>query len=257
MILDFRFKRLLQLVICLLVGVILVSCSSRSSSNVIKPQKSEVSYKYNKKVVVQTKKRLSYIKDVKDSSLIYTAETPTKYIPKVDDIISSGINDVFPHGIGVRVTDIKILPNGDIECFTSPASLDQIFDDLKISSHTNLINDENGEVTAIDKEGNEVKLKVVTSSDISKQRAGFNKNFLCVYPLSLVDLSIEKKRSDISLEIPFHTEYKINPNDIGVSIGDLSFKKTEHYNFAGNIHAGLGLIYDCDLKEKVYKFALV
>lgn len=251
-----NFKTILRLALCMLIGVISSGCSSQKNSNAITPESKDVSYKYNEKVIPQNKKSISYIKNVKNNSITYDKDTPARFLPKVDDIISSGINDVFPHGIGVKVTGVNTLPNGDIECTTTPAKLDQIFDELKITSRTNLINGENGEVTAIDKDGKEVKLKVVSSSDVSKQRAGYNKNFLFVHPMSFIDFSMGKHRSDLNLEIPFHTEYKINPSDIGISVGDLSFGKTEHYNFDGNVHAGLGLLYDCDIKAKTFKLAL-
>lgn len=252
--------KLLRLVFFLLIGVISYGCSS-NQSGALKPEKSEISYKYNKNVVPQTKKRLSYIKEVRGNSIIYKADTPKRKLPKAGDIISSGICDQFPHGIGARVLDVHPLASGDYECITTPATLDEIFDELSISSYTNLANNKDSTVTAIDKSGNEVKIKIVSSPAIKKQRSLNNKNFLFANPLSVIDLTIGKNQSDLYYEIPFNFNHKENPLglDIGVSSSEndsFSIGISGEYNLQGNIHAGLGLIYECDLKAKTYKFAI-
>ena len=247
--------KLLRLVIIILIGVVSYGCSNKKGDALI-PEKSSVSYKYKENVLPPTKKNLSYIKEVRQNSIVYKASTPSKKIPKVGDIITSGVCETFPHGIGVRVLDVQTLPNGDYECLTTPATIDQIFDDLKISSYTNLSDSDKNEVTAIDENGNEVKIKIVTTPEVKKQRSLINKNYLFAYPLSVIDLTIGKERSDVYYEIPFDSKQKTNPLDLGVTLEDISLAGTRNFNLSGNIHAGLGLIYECNLKARTFKLGL-
>ena len=244
---------LLRLVCFLLIGVISFGCK-KEQSDAIKPDSIKVSFKYKENVVTPTKKRLSYIKEVRDNAIIYKAETPSRKVPKLGEIITSGICEQFPQGIGVKVLGVQTLPNGEYECLTEPVPLDQIFDELKITSYTNLLNSDNDEIIVTDPSGREIALKVVSTKEIDRQRALYNKNFLLAYPLAAIDLSVGKNRSDLRCIIPFPINADINPLGLTADIADASIKHS--YKLEGNVHAGLGLIYECDIKAKTYKLAL-
>lgn len=253
-----------RLVLIMLIGILSVGCKT-TNSDVLKPSTSKVSYKYKDSTKQLKRKQLSYIEDVVHDTIIFDSRTPDKYLPRVGEVLTSGACDKLPYGVGVVVQDIQQMPNGNYKCITRPALLDEIFDDLVIKSYTNLVINDSGEISAVDGDGHEAKLKIVDKSHIKKHRASFNKNFLTVAPLSILALNFGANKTDLKLEIPFRRSLSLNQDEIEVEIlseetpllGALVNGVKFNYNLDGNIYAGLGLIYECDLKSKTYKLAMV
>lgn len=253
-----------RLVAIILIGILSVGCKP-TTSDVLQPSTCKVSYKYKDSTKQLKRKQLSYIEDVVHDTIIYDSKTPDKYLPRVGDVVTSGVCEKFPHGVGVVVQDIQQMASGNYKCVTKPARLDQIFDDLKIKSYTNIITDESGEISVVDEDGQEVKLKVVGKTQQNAHRASYNKNFLVINPLSFLEINFGANKSGLKLEIPFKRSFSLNQDGTELeiigedysSLGYLINGVKFNYNLDGSIHAGLGLIYECDLKSRTYKLALV
>lgn len=120
----------------------------------------DITYKFNDSVIVLTEKIQQHLVKVEDDSILYFSKSmPKEKMPKVGSIISSKITDLTPYGLGNVVLE-RTEVGGLIRCVTTVAPLDDIFEELELTSNfslTDLINDTTG---FYDDEGNYYEIEI-------------------------------------------------------------------------------------------------
>ena len=127
----------------------------------------EVTFKFNDDVIVLDEEKMQYLSKIEEDNILYfSSNTPIDMIPKVGSIISARISDKTPYGLGNKVLEVTN-EGGMIKCKTDVAALDEIFDDLELTSTTSLMNLIEGEIT--DEEGNPLKMNIETYQEESEE----------------------------------------------------------------------------------------
>lgn len=92
-----------------------------------------ISYQYADEVIVLSESTLKHLQAIEDESiLIFDNNTPQASLPAVGAIVTCGITEKTPYGIGNRVLSVTE-NNGVYVISTEPATLDEIFEHLKFS----------------------------------------------------------------------------------------------------------------------------
>ena len=127
----------------------------------------EITFKFNDGVIVLDDETIQYlVKVVEDNILYFSSSTPADIIPKVGSIISARITDKTPYGLGNKVLEITN-EDGMFKCVTDVATLDEIFEELELTSTTSLMDLIEREIT--DEEGNPVEMKLETYRDENEE----------------------------------------------------------------------------------------
>lgn len=92
----------------------------------------DLSYQYKDGVIIYDEISSDYILKVEADTILYFSDnTPEKYLPKVNGIVTSGIQDNLPYGLGNKVLTMEKV--GDqYKCVTTGAPLDEIFEELEL-----------------------------------------------------------------------------------------------------------------------------
>lgn len=162
-------KRILYLLAGLLT--LIVSCSKEDTfiddeiKGIESPQTEQtseytVTYQYQDNVIVLGPNRLKYLEHIESDTILYfSSATPKEFLPKEGDIISAGITEKTPYGLGNIVIKRKE-KNNIYCCITTSAPLNQIFKELKWNADISLLNHINTN-NIYDEDGNQIELTIV------------------------------------------------------------------------------------------------
>ena len=119
-----------------------------------------VTYQYQDEVIVLGTNRLNYLVRVEADTILYFSDaTPEEFLPEEGDVISAGISDKTPYGLGNVVIE-RTEVDHTYRCVTTSASLNQIFKKLKWNANIELLNYANTE-GFYDEDGNYIEPKIV------------------------------------------------------------------------------------------------
>ncbi|MCM1050737.1 MAG: hypothetical protein NC349_02135 [Paenibacillus sp.] len=100
----------------------------------------DIYYKFNEKVIRLTQTDVTnYVRKVEDDSILYlSTTTPLELLPAKGSIYSIPVTDKTPYGLGNRV--VSVTAEQDLyKCVTTSIPLDEIFDELSLTSEVLLI----------------------------------------------------------------------------------------------------------------------
>ena len=99
----------------------------------------DITYQFAPDVIRYEKEQANtYIISVEeDATVVVSAGAPSSFLPHVGSILSAGITQTTPRGLGNKVVEI-MEADGTLRCKTEPAPLDEIFTELEISGSTDL-----------------------------------------------------------------------------------------------------------------------
>lgn len=146
----------------------------------------DVVYQYKPGTIVLSESEAEkYIIKVDVGDVVYFSNaTPLSFMPEVGSVITTGVSDVTPYGLGVKVVSVSNDGSG-IKCVTEPAALDEIFDDLTMSAKIPLIDPDIKGV--VDSHGNFCEADVVPFEEEmegSKSRVSFGSPSVLAFSLS-------------------------------------------------------------------------
>ena len=119
-----------------------------------------ITYQYQDEVIVLGTNRLNYLVRVEADTILYFSDaTPEEFLPEEGDVISAGISDKTPYGLGNVVIE-RTEVDHTYRCVTTSASLNQIFKKLKWNANIELLNYANTE-GFYDEDGNYIEPKIV------------------------------------------------------------------------------------------------
>ena len=103
-----------------------------------KTDRYDITYQYKEDVRILNDVAQKYIVDVESDSILYfSLSTPTEILPETGMVVAAHITDKTPYGLGNKV--ISMTKETDrIKCVITTAALDDIFQDLKLTSNFNL-----------------------------------------------------------------------------------------------------------------------
>lgn len=176
----------------------------------------EITYQYREGVIVFDEEASKYITRIEADTVLYISpQMPDKYMPNVDNVLSSRIYETLPYGLGNRVLSMEKVGN-DYKCVTTSAPLEDIFADLKMKASVNvLVNeseegfyDDDGLYWEFAKDEPMNTRKPLVASDRLNIKLGTNKNqsFYATGVFSIgaraeIDIDLLDRRADCSLAL--------------------------------------------------------
>ncbi|MCM1503600.1 MAG: hypothetical protein NC127_00180 [Muribaculum sp.] len=124
----------------------------------------DITYRFNNNVIVINDSNVDYLIRIESDTILYfSSSTPSALLPAKGEIISSGITDKTPDGLGNKVLDIESV-NGEFKCVTTSAPLDEIFAELSLNMQDYELTSTD-EIEAEDPTGNKFIFSFVTPED--------------------------------------------------------------------------------------------
>ncbi len=178
----------------------------------------EVTYKYKPDVIVYNEATSDFIEYVVADTVLYISpKMPKDFMPEVDDVLSSRVYEKLPYGLGNRVLSIEEV-DGLYECVTTPAALDEIFEELDITASISLLNDiedgfydDEGKFWEVVEEDAETRAsfgsaKIITinlgkDTNISTYKKAYVSGTLSLGAIATLDFSLWQNKADCALEI--------------------------------------------------------
>lgn len=119
-----------------------------------------ITYKFNDNVIVLNEKNYPYLVRVESDSILYFSKSlPSNITPEIGSIISSKITEKTPYGLGNVVIE-KTEIDGMIKCVTTVAPLDDIFEELELTSNFSLTDLVEETAGFYDEEGNYYEMEI-------------------------------------------------------------------------------------------------
>lgn len=177
----------------------------------------EVTYQYKESVIVFDEITSDYIERIVADTIIYfSSQLPKKLVPKINDVLSSRIYPKVPYGLGNKVLSFEKEENS-YKCITTPASLDDIFEELDITASFELLDsisngfyDDEGYYweTTIN-EGTPKTRSAIGSPDVLTINIGNDSNKAGLYAngefsvgaITTIDISLKENHFECSLEL--------------------------------------------------------
>lgn len=172
----------------------------------------EITYQYKDNVIVLDERTSDYIERIVADTIIYfSSQLPEKLVPEINDVISSRVYPNLPYGLGNRVLSFEKELNS-YKCITTPASLDDIFEELDIIASFELLDsisdgfyDDEGVYWETTSKDCRTRVSIgspnVLTINIGTDAKLYANGAFSVGAIATIDISLKESRSECSLEL--------------------------------------------------------